>query len=440
MALALAVVAALVWGPPPVLAQGTGTVRYVDLPQAQRIAVIDGLVKQGAHAQAQWLLSNSYFDEGELGYVAALLQAQVFRATGRPGQAEALLRRILAERPDYRLVRVELAGLMAETGRRRAALHHLRSLSDSAADPGERATFENLIDRVESDRPVRVSGFLGLLGDSNINSGTDARVIRLLGLPFAINEGARRNSGRGLRFGATVIAEQGVGPATRAYAAGRVTFDEYEGRAFDRRVVDLRFGLKHRTARGQLGAELLFDRGWWGGAGHDRAGGLRLTARHALRPRLIFAAELEGLTRRYDGLPAATREVRRAELRLERHFGAERQAWIELGFGRETVEARPHTGFDQRRLELGGQTDLPGGFSTRLRLARTWEEYHADFPGRAAARSDRRDELSVSLWKRDLSVAGFSPRLTVTGIRQHSNVVLYAYDRVETAVTFTRGF
>ena len=64
--------------------------RYVDLAQSAKLAVIGTLVDQGDHDQAQFLPSNSYFDEGDLGYVAALLQARVFRVTGRMAEAQAL--------------------------------------------------------------------------------------------------------------------------------------------------------------------------------------------------------------------------------------------------------------------------------------------------------------------------------------------------------------
>src|SRR5690606_13085318 len=81
---------------------------YGALSQPQRIAYIRSLIDAGEDDKAQRLLSASRFDEDELGYAAAALQAVLHRRQGRLDEAEATLRRIVSERPDFARVRLEL--------------------------------------------------------------------------------------------------------------------------------------------------------------------------------------------------------------------------------------------------------------------------------------------------------------------------------------------
>ncbi|HAV08227.1 MAG TPA: hypothetical protein DCX13_05035, partial [Rhodobacteraceae bacterium] len=92
-------------------------VAYGSLTQPRQIAVILDAVERGDIALAERLLAGSRFDQGDLGYQAALLQARVLRARGDLAGAETLLRAILRERPEFRAVRAELAGVLAEAGR-----------------------------------------------------------------------------------------------------------------------------------------------------------------------------------------------------------------------------------------------------------------------------------------------------------------------------------
>jgi hypothetical protein len=199
--LAAATLCALVVCVSAVAATQAPPATYGELSQAQRIAFIEGLVAQGELDQAQRFLSGSHFNENDLGYAAAFLQAVIFHRQGRLAEAEKLLRQIVVERPAYARVRLELAGVLASSGNRAGAAYHLRLLADSAADPGSRRRFESFIDQLNPDRPFTLSGFVSIAPSSNINNGSANDTIYIAGLPFAIAPGALAKYGLGVRAG-----------------------------------------------------------------------------------------------------------------------------------------------------------------------------------------------------------------------------------------------
>ena len=353
-----------------VLPAAAQVVPYGQLNQSQKIAVIARAVEVGDTGLAQKLLSGSRFTEGDLGYQGAFLQARVFRAEGAFAEAEALLRQILKERPEFRAVRAELAGLLAERGRGQAARVDLRSLAAGASNPDERSAFEALLDWVGSESGLKFSGFAALLSDRNINSGTDAISVNILGIPFPVPASQRRTSGEGLRFGGTVLWEHALGRSRSLYGAGRITADEYRGTAFDRHVLDLRFGYKAATERGFWGIEASADRHWLAHQSAETGLGWRLYGARGLAPRWRLSGEVRGGQRWYDSNPGGDRDIAALRMRLDHALGRGFTVWGELELGREEVKAQPITGFDRRRMALGLDGTLGNGLGFAVSAAR----------------------------------------------------------------------
>jgi hypothetical protein len=414
-------------------------VAYGSLTQPRQIAVILDAVERGDIALAERLLAGSRFDQGDLGYQAALLQARVLRARGDLAGAETLLRAILRERPEFRAVRAELAGVLAEAGRGRAARGELRALAQGAANPDERRAFEGLLDRVGTGAGLRFSGFGALLSDTNINSGTDAATVLILGVPFPVPANQRRTSGQGIRLGGTAVWERPMGPGT-LYAAGRITLDDYAGRTFDRQALDLRLGVRSGTERGFWAVEAGADRSWLGHAGLDRGLGWRLYGAHALAPDWRLSGELRGGTRRYDLNAGGTRHGAALRLRLDHALRPGLTVWGEVEMAREDVPAQPITGFDRCRLALGVEHQRMGGLGLAAQAGLGFDRHHAPYPGLATERRDHRADLSVTLWHERVTLRGFQPRLTVTAVRNRSNATIQRFDKLETSLTVVRRF
>lgn len=413
---------------------------YGELTQAERIAFIEGLVAKGELDQAQRFLSGSRFDEGDLGYAAAFLQAVVFHRQGRLADAEKLLRQIVTERPAYSRVRLELASVLAGQGNREGAAYHLRLLADSAEDPGSRRRFESFIEQVNPDQPFTLSGFVSIAPSSNINNGSANDTIYVAGLPFAIAPGAQAKSGLGVRGGLIGAFTRRLGENLVAYAAGSGVVTEYAGKRFDTVTGDMRFGLRRQTLDYLIGAELIADRRFITLTATDYGLGGRLFMRKPLAPRLLFSGEMQFIVRNYDLDPTLRARTFSAEARLDYSYAASRSVHAKIGVVNEQVKLYPHNSYVGGHMEVGTVQTLPMGILTSLAFKAGVNDYRGDFPGMSEARRDEFFEVRATFLKANLDWQGFTPRLGLSYYKQKSNVALYDYDKVSADVTFTKEF
>lgn len=413
---------------------------YGELSQAQRVAFIQSLVETGQDALAQRLLSGSRFDEGDLGYAAATLQAVLYRRQGQLEEAEALLRRIVAERPSFSRVRLELADLLAQRGNRNGAAYHLRILADSAEDPGSRRRFESFIDRTSPEKPFSIGGFISIAPNTNINNGSSSDTIMLAGLPFEITPGGRAQSGIGVRAGVNAALTHRLSETVTVYAAGSAVISEYSGSRFDTLTGDFRLGLRKRGLDYLLGAELIADRRLIAWTPTDYGTGARLYARKPIAPKLLLSGELQFVKRRYDQDARLETGTFAGKARLDWAYSAGRSVHVEIGGEDEIIAARPHNSFTGGHVEIGTFQRLPFAIAASFAVKAGMRDYDADFPFLSEPRSDRYLELRATFLKSDFSYAGFTPRLGLSYYVQKSNVALYDYDRLAADVTITREF
>jgi tetratricopeptide (TPR) repeat protein len=431
--------------PGPAFASGAGgnagqPVTYGALSQSQRIAYIRALIEAGEDETAQRLLSASRFDEGDLGYAAATLQAMLYRRQGRLDEAEALLRRIVSERPGFGRVRLELADLLALRGNRDGAAYHLRILADASEDPGSRRRFEGFIDQLDTARPFTIGGFVSLAPSTNINNGSSSGTIMVAGLPFEIAPGGRAESGLGLRAGVNAAFTHRLGESLTAYAAGSAVLSEYSGSRFDTLTGDFRLGLRRRGLDHMLGVELIADRRLIAWQPTDHGLGGRLYARKALAPRLLLSGELQFVKRRYDFDPSLDTRTFSGKARLDWAYAPARSVHVEIGGEDESMPDRPHNSFTGGHVEIGTLQRLPLAISASFAVKAGMRDYEGVFPFMGEAREDRYVELRATFLKSNLAWQGFTPRLGLSYYVQKSNVALYDYDRLAADVTITKEF
>ena len=424
----------------PVAAHADTEKTYGDLTQPERIEFIQTAIANNDIDLAARLLRHSRFSEGDLGYKAAYLQAVVLRRQGRAAEAEALLRKILTERPEFDLVRQELAVTMMAQGNSQGARYHLRLLADAARDPDVRDQFEGFIDRMDGGRKFRVGGYISIAPDSNFNNGSDHEVIYVNGIPFVIDGNSRARSGIGLIGGLNASYTHDLTESLSAYTAGSVAQTLYRESDYNNTTGDIRFGLSWKQGATQIAAESIFDRRWYAGDPYDYGMGGRVYGRTVLSPKFVYSGEVRVINRHYDDRPDAERTNLRATGKLSYIHQPYEIYSLELGVERENVPRQSFNSFTGGFVEAGLQKELPfginGGFFAKIGV----QGFDSDFPGMTEARQDKSLRLHANFLKRDFSYAGFTPRLGLTYYRQWSNVSLYDYDKYGMDITLTKDF
>ncbi|EJL34733.1 thioredoxin domain-containing protein [Caulobacter sp. AP07] len=368
------------------------------------------------------------------------LRAQLMALTGREPEALALLEGHLTRDAADALARFQVAELHFAAGRDvSAALAYRLSLA-GALDPG-RARIANLrLEQIQQRRRWRFWAGASVAPDSNVNGATNASRIELFGLPFELDDKARRRSG------VTVSAQGGVERrfrldgrrAVRAALVGAVT--DAPGGDFDDAFLSLRAGPEWTLSpRAQVTLQAAVNGRWYGGALLETSRGLRVEGELSTRDniRWVGAARFDLVDARInDGRDG---ELYGLELARTRYLGPT-SLWRASG-SLTAREARSSTeAYDQVQLAAGRLYPLP--FTTLAYV----EPYvmHRRFDGLAPAFGKRRIDseygVVTRLSKRDWTLKGAFPFVALSMARNDSTIVLNSFTRRRVEVGLTREF
>ena len=380
------------------------------------------------------------------------------RAAERPGMEEkerdalldeaiAAFRAILVERPGLVRVRLELARAFYLKGEDGLARGHFERVL--AGDPPKAiaGNVRRLLGEMRARRRWTAHFGMALASDSNPGaaSADDTINISLFGqtLPFRVGEDPGPKPGLGVSMWGGAEYRFSLGERHRLRVGGDFSRAEHGEKAFDRATLSVHAG-PHWLADPVTEFALLASV-----RRHRAAGKL-----HAQETGLRFEAERR-LTRRVKAEAKASRH-HRVHARDKTLHGPVAQAslgiaWLAtpdirvdalLGRGRERTRSERWRN-TTRRARLGATAALPMGFT----VGGGAEWRRTDYVGRwwlltpdNAPRRDRTRVLSASLYHRDVTIGGFSPRLTLSREARTSNAQLHDYRRTRVDLGFVRQF
>ena len=173
---------------------------------------------------------------------------------------------------------------------------------------------------------------------------------------------------------------------------------------------------------------------------HDELG-LRFEWRHRFGRRILLNFNGSWRERNWNEEPDRDGPV------VNLGFGARYQASPVLVLNASVFGERDRPDQATRRtrtlgLSLGFSRDLPRGFTIGVdaSLNRTRYDEIGIQTSDGGRRVDRTGGLSMNLTKRDLTIGGFSPRLTLGHSTRDSNAVFQDYERTYGEISFVRQF
>ncbi len=359
-------------------------------------------------------------------------------------------RALLAANPDAVRVRLELARAFFVKGQDGLARRHFRRVLAGDIPPPVAANVERFLAAIEARKRWSAYGGFALAPDTNIGQASEQRTIPSFHPFFGRFDLVRTNppptSGVGLRLFAGGEVHHPITDRLRLRLGAGLSHTDYANRTWDSTSLRLHLGpeiaLSPRTRASLL---LTTARRWSAGETSYDDPGLRLETAHRLTDRTRLTLDLARRERRY--APVGLRD--RNGPRTDGSLGVTHQLTPTLSvngsisLGRE----RPDQSDDHTRtrgLRLGTTRDFAGGWTVGLAgtVSRTtWDVLRR----RGADRFKRRDtttDVTVSILKRDLTLAGFAPRLAVGTTRRTSNDRPYdwGYRRTYADVSFVRQF
>ena len=388
--------------------------------------------------------------------MAMLASAQATPPSSEAGKREVLLdasitafRAILDEHPGLVRVRLELARAFFLRGQDGLARRHFELAL--AADPPAPVAANINRHLAEIRARKRWSAHFGfaLAPDTNIGtaSANETVLVDVFGqrLPFTLDDGGEK-SGIGLSVWAGGEYQLPLAPDWKLRMGSEIFRREYSGSRFDRMGFGAHVGprwlIDPRTE-----ASLLFTarREWQGNnKPTSRSLGLRLEAFRRLSPRVSGQLGLSWSEKRHDGSTHLDGPVADLSAGLSWGVTPTLRADIRVGLASErpateTLRSRTNWG------SLGASAELPRGFSLSGTITGRWTDYEG--PGRPPAdvldgtpREDVTRSIRLSAHKRDFTIRGFSPQLSVTHERRDSNAQQADYRRTSGELSFVRQF
>lgn len=408
------------------------------LSASQVTGIAQQLMEQGRRDEAQGLLAQLESDNAG-GQERRFLQALLDASEGRLDTAIIGLRSILDEDPTLLRVRLELARALFAAGDDEAADYHFQLAAGDQPGVSVMQAIEQYRRAIRNRRAWRFDFETALAPDTNINGATDADHIRVLGLPFKLDESSQRRSGLGVAITTSGSYRFRRDSAAPIYAAVWGHSLQYRDQSFNDESAGIEIGPEWTNQWGRLRVTGRGAQHWFGGNPYETRTGMRLSLETMRNPgrMLLNAVTAEQVVypdqKHLDGVDVSLTSA------LSQVLGAQTigSTWISLS--RKTAEQGGYA-FTQGALGIGVSHELALGLRAGAAVGYVRSIYDDALPVFGIRRKDRIWTFETSLMKRDWNVAGFAPQLRVSYGDTHSTIALNQSQRWRAELGITRVF
>ncbi|MGR4864562.1 surface lipoprotein assembly modifier [Caulobacter sp. LARHSG274] len=366
------------------------------------------------------------------------VQAFLARRLGRTDEAIDLYQRMLDSDGALLRVRLELADTFLEAGDDRAAEHNYRLALASTPPPIVRERVEARLKTIAERRRWRYSFSLAVAPDTNVNAATDARELRIFGLPFELSDEARRTSGVSLSTMASAERTVPLRGSTRLAIGGWGSFTDNEREAFDDGALGVRAGPQFWVASVRMDVQAVANRRWFGGEGLSTTAGVQTEMQwgwgRSQRHAMLAVQHLD-----YDVGRSRDAWIYSAAWDRTRFLSATRFWRLTLAANRADADEDAES-FWLGRLSTGVYQTLPAGLAIWVEPSVERRAYDAPSVFGDKARRDTELALSARLLKRDWRWRGFSPYVGAEKSRNASNLDINDFTRLRVEFGATRTF
>jgi outer membrane protein len=280
----------------------------------------------------------------------------------------------------------------------------------------------------------------GLAPDTNINAAAAADHVNILGLPFALSQQARQQSGVGVT--ATVQGEYryDLQPDLRLRTGALLYRLEYPSNTiFDDMQARVYAGPQWLFKDGDFSVLGVGAERWYGNHPYSVNAGGRLEGQYWLNKQLLWSSYLEGLNSSYHDQTFLEGYYLDHANFLSYYIDPASFVRGTAGVGYQDTQSPVFTNW-YYRLGLAYQREFIWGITANVSPQVEWWYYKGNDPLAGMRRRDRQYYVSLSVYKRDFTIFGFSPVFTYSYTTNQSNDPLFKYNRNQFQIGFTRQF
>jgi outer membrane protein len=396
-------------------------------------------IAQGNYDVAEKILLSTVNDDTADRNDLDFLRGSIALAKGDYDAAITHFRSILTRDPSLTRVRLDLARAFFAKGDDDNARHHFQIAQGGDLPPEVRAKVEEFLAQIQRRKRWSVNFSFALAPDTNMNGATQARGVTLYGLPFQLDDNARKQSGVGINTSLGGVYEFDVAEDTKFKVGAQSYVTEYESSDFDDYILTAYAGPRFLVGRSEVSVLASGLRRWYGGEGYKTSYGARIEVDTPLSPRAILSASADvqkveyDEAKDYDGWQGSLNGVLTygiTQNSFMRFIGGVRNEWTQVD-ALDNTEWTAGVGFFQ---------EFPYGFGLYAQPKVSFTRYDAQLAAFGETRNDRTIEFRASVSNRKVEVLGFTPVLTFVHSRRDSNIDLYDYKRNRVEIGVTRTF
>jgi outer membrane protein len=353
--------------------------------------------------------------------------------------AISLFRRILARDPPTERVRLELARAFFLKGDYDNADRQFRFARAGNIDDTVKANVDRFLSAINRLREWTVNFSFALAPDTNQNAATSASQVSIFGLPFALDKGARRQSGIGLAGNIGGEWSPLLDDNLKARIGADLTRLEYSGGQFDDMTVSAYGGPQWLFANWDVSLLATGFKRWFANQDYVSGAGGKLAANYGITSNWLVGASIGGQSVTNAFIPQQSGPLWSVQSQAVYVLSPSSLFQLQLGFNRQEAQITPYS-YSGVWFGGGYSQDLPWGFSAGFQPSYFITRYDAALAAFGKTRSDDTVMLGFSLLNRRLDYHGFTPRISYVFTEQRSNIPLYSFTRNQFQIGVTSLF
>ena len=399
---------------------------------------------------AQLLVLNNRLDDAKLLLERLLAdnpddrEAQFLLATIAVEQKDydtaiLLFRRILTHEPPTERVRLELARAFFLKGDYDNADRQFRFARAGNIDDAVKTNIDHFLSAINRLREYTINFSFALAPDTNQNAATSASQVSIFGLPFALDKGARKQSGIGVAGDIGGEWSPLLDDTIKARIGADLYRVEYSGGQFDDMSLSAYGGPQFLFPNWDISLLATGFKRWFANQDYVSGVGGKLAADYGITSDWLVGAAIGGQSVNNAFIPEQSGPLWSAQIQAAYVLSPSSLFQLQLGFNRQEARVSPYS-YSGVWFGGGYSQDLPFGFSAGFHPSYFITRYDAMLPAFGKTRSDDTVMLAFTLLNRRFDYHGFTPRFSYVFSEQHSNIPLYSFTRNQFQVGLTSLF
>ena len=401
------------------------------------VATIKILVINGRYLEALELLNSSpallQTNEG------LRLKVQLMMELGMDDEVIILLEKHLAKNSDDALARFQIGELHYRNKRDKEAKLAYRMALSGNLDALRIEMANKRLAAINRRRAVKYTATIAIIPDSNYNSATNEQYIDIFGLPFSLDDDARKKSGVSLGINGGAEFVKRINNGTSLNFSGNYDYTDAPGHNIDLLRLDAYSGIEFYNA-----GEYLFSIGpeywqsWIGGKIYEKSTGIKVSFDKFLK-RTDWRLDYMGYHRNDLFSDYRSGWYNNFTITRTKYSNNSSFHYYSFAFGNNYTDADSEN-YNQYGIGLGKLFNTPFNTTTLSNISYNERRFDAASFAYGVARNDKVTELNMKISKRDWLWLGSHPYISLNFSNSESNINLYKYNRQRVEFGLTREF